>query len=75
MNDLEINSMADGLLAYLREHTPSPIDALSVLGIAIIKHHEHWAGVIPFAKFADDFHQGLIETQANQSAEGNRTRN
>lgn len=70
MNDLELNSLADDLIEYLKHKTECPADATLILGIILIKIHNQFIEGGTFGQFVSDFMAGLIETEQNQHGSG-----
>ena len=73
MTDLEINSLAEGVFAYLKEKT-EPLDTIAVLGVAAIMVFAAVAKpAYPVETFAEDFKQGLIHSWKSRSQQGSET--
>lgn len=63
MTDLELDSLAEGLLKYMMEKTEGPLDGISLLAVCLLKLFD--ASVVnqwPIEEFAKDFSTSLIES-------------
>mgnify|MGYP001613573156 CR=1 FL=1 len=75
MTDLELDAVAEGLFKYLLTQTETPLDAIAVLGMTLLKVFKAGSdGTIPIATFAKDFEKSLIESFNSASAQGTETR-
>lgn len=75
MTDLELDSIAEGLFKYLQEQSDSPLDAISILGVTLLKVYAAGTdGQISIATFAKDFERSLVESFNAASAQGTETR-
>ena len=77
MNTLELNATADALLGLIKSSTEDPREGIAILGLALIKLYDDACGdqsVLPFARFASDFHASLLATHKDVSASGPVTR-
>lgn len=75
MTDLELDAIAEGLFKYLVEQSETPIDAISILGMTLLKVFRSGSdGQIPIATFAKNFERSLVESFNSASAPGTETR-
>jgi hypothetical protein len=75
LNTLELNSTAEGILAFLLSKTDQPREVLAILGISICMLYDTCSDrSVPFADFAKDFNESIIETHKDVSSMGPGTR-
>jgi len=71
MNELEIDAISEGLLKYLSTQTENPLDAISILGITLLKIFDRATdGTLTIARFAEDFKQSLLASYTTRSDQG-----
>ena len=71
MNDLEINSLADGIFAYIKEQSSNPLDGITIIGFVLLQIYDRGTdGTMPIEGFAEDFKQSLIKSYQANSNEG-----
>lgn len=72
MNDLECSAIGTGLLKFLSEKTEHPLDAVAILGMALLMVYDLAAdkSAMTIDQFAQDFKSGLIETYKTKYDQG-----
>ena len=72
MNDLAMNSLAEGILTYLKSKTTKPREGMAILGMAICMIYDTCIdpASCPFPAFVEDFRKALIDTHADISSTG-----
>ena len=74
MNDLELNSIAEGVFAYLQSKSESPLDGIAILGMTLLRiFDEGTDGTVTMEKFAEDFKRSLLASYKAKSAVGPET--
>lgn len=79
MTDLELDALAEGVFKYLVEQTDSPLDAVSILGMCLLKVFARACtaqidNMATIDAFAEDFRKSLVESFNSASAQGTETR-
>lgn len=72
MNDLALNSLAEGILTYLKAKTTDPREGIACLGMALCMLYDTCVDPegLPFPRFAEDFRKALMATHADTSSTG-----
>lgn len=71
MNDLELNSVAEGVFEYIQSKTQSTLDGIAILGMALLRVFDCGTdGSITLDRFAEDFRRSLIESHKAKSHTG-----
>jgi len=71
MNDLELNSVAEGVFAYLQSKSESPLDGIAILGMTLLRiFDEGTDGTLGIERFAEAFKRSLLLSYKAKSAEG-----
>jgi hypothetical protein len=74
LTDLEINAIAEGIYMHLTKETESPLDGISILGVALLLIYQHSSdGKISMEKFSTDFANGLLASWKARSEQGSET--
>ena len=71
MTDLELNSIAEGILAYLLSKTESPLDGIAILGFTLLRVFDLGTDrTITINQFAEDFKQSMLKSYKAKTSEG-----
>jgi hypothetical protein len=63
MNDVEINGIAQGIMLYLQEQCPEPMDALAVILCLVLTYYERAKkpeADFPITDFAKQFGEDMV---------------
>lgn len=75
MTDLELDAITEGLFKYLVEQTDSPVDAIAILGTAMLWVFKAGSnGETTIVDFAEDLKNSLVQSFNSASAQGTETR-
>ena len=70
MSDLEMNAIAEGIFMHLTKETESPVDGIAIIGMVLLMIFDNASKDVTLAKFAKDFHDGMLATHAARSIQG-----